>query len=73
MKAIMDNNAPKGTKVVYAYLNAGWDTDIKKARENLQLNETYTVERTVEHGWHTEVYLQEVPGLYFNSVQFMQI
>ncbi len=34
---------------------------------------TYTIERPDTGGWHTAVYLVEVPGKPFNSVVFEQV
>lgn len=39
----------------------------------LKLGETYTIERTEVHSWHTKVFLKEFPGVEFNSVWFEEI
>lgn len=69
-RPIMDNSSPKGTKVKFAYENAGTNYHIKKAKEHLILGEVYTVDYTDVHAFKTIVYLQEAPGIEFTSVQF---
>jgi len=66
----MDINGPSGTKVVYAYPRAGFDYCNDVARKYLVLGQTYTVERTEPACFVTNVYLQEVPGVIFNSTLF---
>lgn len=66
----MDIHSPKGTKIVYAYPNNGWDYDVKRAAEHLTVGETYTVAR-IEVGNSTSyVTLEEKPDYVFNTVQF---
>ena len=48
----------------------GTDHDKKKADKHLKVGETYTVLKTIIHGWSTDVYLEEVEGVCFNSVHF---
>jgi hypothetical protein len=43
------------------------------AEKYLKIGNVYTVEQTVEHSWHTKVYLKELPGKKFNSVQFERV
>lgn len=66
----MNIYAERGTKVVFAYPDSGYEPDQKRAKKHLVEGVTYTVEKTVVHSWHTDVYLQEVPGIAFNSVLF---
>ena len=66
----MDIHSPKGTKVIYDQLNAGYDHDQETCREHLEFGKTYTVEYTEVHSWHTQVWLQEVPDVPFNSAVF---
>ena len=40
------------------------------ARKHLTEGEEYTVERTEVSSCHTDVYLEEIPGVAFNSVMF---
>ncbi|MFC0278125.1 hypothetical protein ACFFH2_15735 [Enterococcus devriesei] len=65
--------APPGSKVVFAHPTFGDDYDIKKAREFLCEGTTYTVSRTEIFSSFTEVFLQEFPGVPFNSVQFEDV
>lgn len=74
----MDINAPEGTKVKPLFdsdgkIMNGYDHDIEHAMKHLKQGETYTVDRTEIHSWHTKVYLQEIPGVPFNSVHFTQL
>ena len=66
----MNIHAKKGTKVVFSNPSAGYDPDQETARKYLTVGETYTVERTEIHDWCTYVFLEEVPGVAFNSVIF---
>jgi hypothetical protein len=66
----MDIYSRPGIKVVFAHLDAGYRYDIEKAEKHLVLGNTYTVDYTVVGSFRTDVYLMEIPGVYFNSVQF---
>lgn len=47
---------------------------ISKDNANLlKLGETYTVEKTEVHSWHTKVFLKEFPGVEFNSAWFEEV
>lgn len=59
-----------GDKVVFNHPNAGYDHHQKTARKHLVVGKVYTVNFTVVSSWHTDVYLQEVPNVMFNSVLF---
>lgn len=70
----MDIYSEEGTKVVFADpdVKSMYQASAKKnARKYLKFGEEYTIEKTVVHDWHTEVYLKEfdVP---FNSQQFIK-
>ena len=69
----MDINSPKGTKVIYAFPDAGYEYQIKIAQKHLILNNVYTVEYTHIYSWRTDVYLKEVPNIAFNSCLFKEI
>lgn len=66
----MNIHAKRGTKVVFAHPSSGYRCHQKAAEKHLVEGVTYTVETTVVGGWHTDVYLQEVPDIGFNSVMF---
>ena len=66
----MNIYAKSGDKVIFKHPNAGRESDQETARKNLVPNQTYTVDRTKVHDWHTDVFLREVPGVRFNSVHF---
>lgn len=58
------------------YALKGFLVRVRKNRDSLRINEhlkegkVYTVECTEVHSWHTDVYLQEVPNIDFNPVDF---
>ena len=61
----------EGTKV--KYVEAIGEQIMSKCddpRKYLKLNNTYTVDYTEIHSWHTRVYLQEIKNKCFNSVHF---
>ena len=65
----MDNNATKGTKLrVVQVIDSPDYPNIEK----LNFGDVVTVECTDERSWSTRVYLQEFPGLQFNSVCFVE-
>ena len=66
----MDIHANRGTKVVFAHPDSGYELHQKWAKKSLVEGATYTVDVTVVRGFHTDVYLQEVPDIAFNSVMF---
>jgi len=66
----MDIYAKPGTEIIFNHPSNGYDHDQEEAKNHLILGSVYTVERTVVHSWHTDVYLKEVPGISFNSVLF---
>lgn len=66
----MNIDADEGAKVVFNHPNAGYPHHQETAREHLEVGATYTVERTEVDFSHTDVYLQEVEGVAFNSVHF---
>jgi hypothetical protein len=68
----MDIYSKKGTKVKYTG-EGGYDHHKKHADKYLKTGETYTVDYTDVGGWHTDVYLEEVPTQAFNSVHFVKI
>lgn len=69
----MDIYAPAGTKVRYAFPEAGWDHHKSMGELHLKADAVYTVASTEVHSWHTLVTLEEVPGIQFNSVLFEEV
>lgn len=70
MSELMNIYARKGDKIVFKHPGSGYDYDQETARKYLTVGSVYIVERTVTHSWSTEVFLQEVPNISFNSVLF---
>jgi len=66
----MNIRAKKGTKVIFSNPDSGYPDQVALAAEHLTIGATYTVERTEVFDWHTNVYLQEVPDVGFNSCLF---
>lgn len=66
----MNIYAKKGDRVICDTFNAGYPDDQEIAKEYLEIGGIYTVETTIVHRWHTEVFLQEFPDVSFNSVFF---
>lgn len=66
----MNIYAQRGDKVIFSHPNAGGWGDSEKCAKHLELGAEYTVQETEVDPWHTDVYLQEVPGVAFNSVMF---
>ena len=74
----MDIDAVIGTQVKYhkrTNIPATQEhyTEHRKELEHLLPDKIYTVEHTVIHNWKTDVYLVEIPGVYFNSVIFEKL
>lgn len=65
----MNIYAKEGDKIIFNN-EQGTDLELEYARKYLTPGAEYTVEQTKAYGWHTDVYLKEVPGIYFNSVIF---
>ena len=66
----MNIYAMKGHRVVCRRLDAGYIFQIEKARQHLKVGEIYTIDRTKVYSNSTDVILQEIPGVSFNSVCF---
>lgn len=66
----IDIYAPEGTKVKYTG-RGGYDHHKEHANKHLKVDEIYTIDHTDVGGWHTDVYLKEVPNEAFNSVHFV--
>ena len=73
MKETMDIYSKPGTKVRFAYPDAGYPHHQADARKHLEEGYGYTVERTEVESCHTDVYLQEIPSVAFNSVMFAPV
>lgn len=66
----MNIYARRGDKVIFRHPTSGYQYDQERAKQYLKLNKVYTVGSTYVVGWHTDVYLQEIQGVAFNSVHF---
>ena len=72
----MNINAEPGTKVRFLgnvtneQIRWGGHSD---PRGLLMRDQSYTVQKTIVHSWHTKIYLEEFPDRSFNSVWFTEI
>lgn len=66
----MNIYAEYGDKVIAKNLDWGWDSDIERAEKYLEQDKEYTIDFTDVHSSSTDVYLQEIPNVAFNSVHF---
>lgn len=72
MAHYMNDDADEGTKVTFCEkypMSFGVSVDNAKL---LTLGESYTVDHTEIHSWHTIVFLKEFPGTEFSSVWFSE-
>ena len=65
--------AIEGHKVMCSTLDAGYDYHKEVAEKYLEVGNEYTVEKTYVSGYHTDVYLKEIPNIKFNSVFFEDV
>ncbi len=71
-REIMNIYSAPGTKVRFLNKN-GYEYDLEHARKYLNTNRIYTVRNIDVGGWSSTVYLEEVPGEYFNTVCFKEV
>ena len=69
----MNIYALKGHKVKCENLSAGYDFQKELAEKYLEVGKEYIVEKTKVNDWHTDVWLQEFSGVYFNAVFFEDV
>lgn len=69
----MNIYALKGHKVRLETLDAGYDYQKELVEKYLELGKEYTVDYTDVYSSYTDVYLQEFPDIYFNSVFFEDV
>ena len=68
----MNIYAKEGHKITVTEetINYGYNHHKEMANKHLKVGEVYTVDHTEVGGWHTDVYIKEVPNIAFNSVHF---
>lgn len=69
----MNIYALKGHKVTCLSLESPYEYQTARAKKHLEIGKIYTVERTDVHSSSTEVYLQEIPEIAFNSTLFQDV
>ncbi len=62
-------NTEPGTKIYYVS-QGGYPHQQQAADKLLAQGVPYTVETVDVHNYHTDIYLEEFPGIPFNSVMF---
>jgi hypothetical protein len=67
----MNIYAKPGQRVVFAYPSNGYEHEQHTCAEHLEVDKTYTIQRTEVGDSSTGVWLQEVPNVRFNSVMFV--
>ena len=69
----MNIYALKGHKVRLVYTEMAYHYQTEDIKKHLKLGDIYIVEKTEVYGEFTNVYLQEVPGISFNSTAFEDV
>lgn len=69
----MNIYALQGHKVKCVTQDGGYDYDKQQAMKYLEIDNMYTVDHTQVDSWSTTVFLQELPGIGFNSVFFEDV
>lgn len=71
----MSEPVKKGDKVKVTTSSAenGYSNDQENVKKYLKIGDEYTVKEVNVKGWITDVYLQEVPGIKFNSANFVNV
>lgn len=66
------HNLKKGQKIVYYFINNGIESDKKLAKEHLETNKEYTIDKFKVDRFHTRIWLEEINDISFNSVLFTE-
>lgn len=67
----LDIFTPWGEEAIFSYPNAGYLSDIEKAKKyGLKEGMVYIIDEIKIGGWDSVVYLEEFPNVPFNTVQF---
>ena len=71
----MDIHTKPGGKIVVTEESAksGYKSHQETVRDYLIIGQEYTVKKIYIENWHTDVYIEEVPGVPFNSVNFKNV
>jgi len=71
----MDIYAKEGHRITVTdeTINYGYNHHKETANKYLKAGNIYTVDHTDVDGWHTDVYIKEVPGVAFNSIHFEDV
>lgn len=71
----MDLKTKPGAKIVVTSESIRNGTEEDKANASLYLKpkKRFTLRKIQVHDWHTDVWVEEIPGVKFNSVQFENI
>lgn len=66
-------STPPGAKIRFVNALAGWDGDVRQAKNMLTLGQVYTVSALEVYDYSSTVWLEEFPGDRFNTVQFSNV
>ena len=69
----MNIYAIKGHKVKCDTVDAAYVNERELNKQHLVPGQEYTIEKTRVGSWFTQVFLQEIPGVSFNSVIFSDV
>lgn len=69
----MNIYALKGHKVRCTHLDSPYEYQTERAKKYLEIGKIYTVESTEVHSSSTDVVLQEIPEVEFNSTLFEDV
>lgn len=71
VRSFMPVDTAPGTKVIFEFPKNGSDFDrIKAASLFIKKGDVFTVHHTEPEQYHTRLYLEEFPGVIFNTVNF---
>ena len=59
--------ALRGFKVKITEITGGIQQNKESVEKYLKVGQTYTVEKTEVHSWHTDYYFQELPNMAFSG------
>ena len=75
-KCATDRSTPSysetGDKIICYSIDVGRVFDVQQAHKYLKKDKIYTIESIIVHGYSTEITLQEIPNVKFNSINFIQ-
>lgn len=75
-KCAQDSSTPSysetGDKIICYSIDNGRVFDVQQAHKYLKKDKIYTIDSIAVHGYSTDITLQKIPNVKFNSVYFIQ-